>query len=510
MPNYRQQPIGYSKNNKARLIVIEVLGVMLVLWGLWQGVQWTARPIVVMVDGYVETIQTHRSQVATLLTDLDLDLQSQDRISLALDAPITSQMQIQIERAPRWRIQVDGRTREVASWGQSASEILADANVTVEIADQAFVDNEPVAMNAVLLSALTSSSVNDNTASAQTYDRGYAWQIEHPVTNHLHLQRAISIVIDDGTLPLPVRTTAQTVGEALRQAEVTVYLGDKVMPSLGSPVSTGLRVSIQRSRPLSVRVDGRLIKTRTQADTVAEALTQMGVSVIGQDVVEPLLATPIYNNIQIRVTRVHEDVEIEEEITPFETVFVPDPNILIDTQQVVNTGFDGIKRRRYRVQYEDGAEQSRLLEDSWLAQEPDQRVIAYGQNIVPRTATMPSGETITYWRKIRMSASSYSAGTAGVSPDAPWYGRTYTGERMRFGIVAVDPSVIPLRSDVYVPGYGYGEALDTGSAIKAKKIDLGYDDDNLVLWRQWVDVYVLWPPPPSYQITWVLPNWPQE
>jgi 3D (Asp-Asp-Asp) domain-containing protein len=81
---------------------------------------------------------------------------------------------------------------------------------------------------------------------------------------------------------------------------------------------------------------------------------------------------------------------------------------------------------------------------------------------------------------------------------------------MRKGIVAVDPSVIPLRSKVYVPGYGVGIAGDTGGSIKGRHIDLGYDEDNLVLWYRWVDVYLLDPPPPRSQIRWVLPNWPVE
>jgi resuscitation-promoting factor RpfB len=144
-----------------------------------------------------------------------------------------------------------------------------------------------------------------------------------------------------------------------------------------------------------------------------------------------------------------------------------------------------------------------------VAQEPAQRVIAYGQQIEPKTFTAPDGSQITYWRRIRMLASSYSAATAGVSPDARSYGRTFTGDQMRKGIVAVDARIIPLRSKVFVPGYGYGDALDTGGAIVSRRIDLGYDDHNLELWNRWVDVYLLWPPPPDYQITWVLPNFPR-
>jgi hypothetical protein len=70
--------------------------------------------------------------------------------------------------------------------------------------------------------------------------------------------------------------------------------------------------------------------------------------------------------------------------------------------------------------------------------------------------------------------------------------------------------VIPLRSQVYISGYGVGDALDTGSAVLGRHIDLGYADNELVYWTRWVDVYLLWPPPPSHQIMWVLPNYPRE
>ena len=39
-------------------------------------------------------------------------------------------------------------------------------------------------------------------------------------------------------------------------------------------------------------------------------------------------------------------------------------------------------------------------------------------------------------------------------------------------VIAVDPSVIPLGTKVYVEGYGYAVAADTGGAIKGHKIDV--------------------------------------
>ncbi|MFH1453638.1 MAG: 3D domain-containing protein [Armatimonadota bacterium] len=52
--------------------------------------------------------------------------------------------------------------------------------------------------------------------------------------------------------------------------------------------------------------------------------------------------------------------------------------------------------------------------------------------------------------------------------------RTATGTTPCYGTIAVDPGLIPLGSKIYVPNYGWGRALDTGGAIKGKKIDIWF------------------------------------
>ena len=53
-------------------------------------------------------------------------------------------------------------------------------------------------------------------------------------------------------------------------------------------------------------------------------------------------------------------------------------------------------------------------------------------------------------------------------------GHTATGVSVGYGIVAVDPSVIPLGTRMSVPGYGEGIAADTGGAIQGNTIDLWF------------------------------------
>ncbi len=53
-------------------------------------------------------------------------------------------------------------------------------------------------------------------------------------------------------------------------------------------------------------------------------------------------------------------------------------------------------------------------------------------------------------------------------------GRTATGLLTAWGVVAVDPSVIPLGTRLTIPGYGEGVAADTGGAVQGAKIDLWF------------------------------------
>jgi uncharacterized protein YabE (DUF348 family) len=462
----------------------------------------TVRPIHVTVDGVEETVFTHRRTLDRLLLDLGFALDAVDRVTPAPATPLRRNMTVTIERPLPVQLFADGRDMTLETWGDTPATVLGEAGVTFHRTDQALLNGEPIGWDDPLPAAVPQPR-------PQTYDRGHAWDHIERKPLQLRVHRSIPIRVNDGGLTFPIRTTSETVGEALLAANIELYLGDEVLPSLGSPVSTGQRISIVRSTPVTVDADGETVKTRVKAETVADVLAALEIGLAGMDTVTPPLDTPLHDDLEIAVTRIREDVIVDEEIAPFETIYEADPNLPIDTQTVLAPGAEGITRSRYRVRYEDGEETARTLEDSWTAQQPAQRIIAYGQQIQPQTFTTADGQTITYWRKIRMLATSYSASRAGVSPDNRYYGFTYSGEPMRDGVVAVDFSLIPLRSQVYIPSYGYGDALDTGGAMRGRRIDLGYADDTWVPVRRWVDVYLLWPPPPESGITWVLPNWPR-
>jgi 3D (Asp-Asp-Asp) domain-containing protein len=72
-------------------------------------------------------------------------------------------------------------------------------------------------------------------------------------------------------------------------------------------------------------------------------------------------------------------------------------------------------------------------------------------------------------------------------------GTTSIGLRAGYGVVAVDPELIPLRSVLYIEGYGRAIAGDVGSAIKGRRIDLGFEKarEAYRFGRRVVRVYIL-------------------
>ena len=93
----------------------------------------------------------------------------------------------------------------------------------------------------------------------------------------------------------------------------------------------------------------------------------------------------------------------------------------------------------------------------------------------------------SYQKRMVMDATAYTAHDPGNS------GYTANGNRLVRGLVSVDPNVIPLGTRLYIEGYGYAVADDTGGAINGDRIDLGMDSRTEAnnFGRQNVVVYVL-------------------
>lgn len=475
-------PAGKPRARRLRWLAIPIiLGVFSLLT---VGYLNTFTPATIVDGDKVINLRTHQTTVEGALREAGVELLPEDIVLPEKTAALNRNDTIVIQRAKLVQLSVDDEEpRWVRTQRTRGSEVLADLGYSLSV-------NDLVSVNGGfddVLPAAPQPRLAPKSALAPAVRLPDA---------RIELRRAVPLTIQEvGGQTLAVKTSARTVGEVLLQAGFMVYLADKVVPELGTPVQPGMQVTIERAKPVTIWVDGRQVRTRTLHDTVADVLAEMNIVLLEQDYAQPALDAPVVPNAEIRVVRIKREIQIAHEYIPFETVWEADPELELDTQVLAQDGARGVREQRSLVTFEDGLEVKRELIADFVARPPQPRVYKYGTKVVIRTLDTPQGP-VQYWRKIRMLATSYSASTAGVSREKSWYGRTRCGQNMRFGIVAVDPRIINLGSNVYVPGYGIGNACDTGGAITGKRIDLGYDDDNLKLWYRWVDVYLL-PPVPS-------------
>lgn len=168
----------------------------------------------------------------------------------------------------------------------------------------------------------------------------------------------------------------------------------------------------------------------------------------------------------------------------FETEYKDDPEVEAGIETVVIEGEDGKKITTTKITLYNGEEIGRDVVDV-KTEKPVNKVISRGTKIVWKTLQTPEGE-IRYWKKMRVYATHYDSRCLGCNET------TAIGMRAGKGVIAVDPKVIKLRSNVYIPGYGKAVAGDTGGAIKGNIIDLGFEDARTAGWSaRYVDIYLL-------------------
>lgn len=310
------------------------------------------------------------------------------------------------------------------------------------------------------------------------------------------------VIIDYNGAQITVKTMRNTVKDVLMQRGIVVSDFDYVSLPLDAKLirNKTTKIHIKSAVPVNVFADGKETTIMTSKDTIEEALQNSSVGLGLNDRIEG--ANPddkVCKDIKIKVVRIRREMVSKNEIMPYEIERKVNNSMDQGVEEVVSKGKNGVCEKAYLVVYEDNKEVERRLITDNIVTTPEKEIVEYG---TITTYTASRGDIIRYKKMIDMSATAYTASFRDTNkhPDHPQFGITYTGVRVKKGIVAVDPKVIPLGTRLYVeglegtPDYGYAVAADIGSAIKGKKIDLYMDGQDVVdrFGRKKVRVYVLY------------------
>ena len=181
-----------------------------------------------------------------------------------------------------------------------------------------------------------------------------------------------------------------------------------------------------------------------------------------------ILAAPFLVGFDIakKVTVVSDEITYVEQNVPMATEYIYDENIAKGIDIVEVEGKIGRERIVYKtVTAADGSVKVKKISQNCLVKPVIQ---------VVRVGTAPSVKTKDGYKRVKKKMTVQATAYWTHDPvDASGTGIAYDGTpAVPYKTIAVDPRVIPLQSQVYIPGIGQVRANDTGNAIKGNIIDI--------------------------------------
>lgn len=365
----------------------------------------------------------------------------------------------------------------------------------------------------------------------------------------------VKVVIDEGK-EYEFKTSKKTVSNFLVYEGIDFIEGDKINVNLDDIINQNMVIKINRANIVKVAIDDKFQVYRVQDMKVSEFFKQEGITIGEKDIVDTSLdklidkdmtiyinpaekvnflidneetvefyindgrvgmalkefseetgrkvyleegqssAADVLDGMTIKVTSFKEEIKNIKEEIPFETQTIENANLLEGTTNVKTKGENGIKETTIKEIYKQDELYSKETIEEKIIKEPITQIIEKGTKKQPKLNTIKTEKgTFVIDEKINMKSTAYTAGveSTGKNPGDKGYGVTASGMKAQRGVVAVDTNVIPFGTELYIEGYGYAIAGDTGSAIKGNKIDVFFDDysDAIKYGVKNVDVYVL-------------------
>lgn len=295
--------------------------------------------------------------------------------------------------------------------------------------------------------------------------------------------------------------TAAEISEVSKALSTPADIDEKV-----SLIKDGLRTTLKPAINAVIQANGETIETTVYDRVDKEMLNKLGIETTELDYL-----TQTYNQeentVYVTLVSVTEKTVEESQIIKSSVVSIDNPYLYVGQTATIQKGYDGEKTIVYKVRYENGKETSKVMISEKIEKVAVDTIVEVGSKALPVYTskygfkTVENAEIPAYVDSFVVNASAYdlSFASCGKNPGDRGYGITASGMKARYGVVAVDPNVIPLGTKLYITSldgsWTYGEAVagDTGGAIKGNRVDLFFDSysECISFGRRQAIVYIL-------------------
>ncbi|GGO09136.1 ubiquitin-like domain-containing protein [Saccharibacillus kuerlensis] len=465
---------------------LQILGVALfvvalvtmVLLGLYAQAE---KQIVLVVDGKEQALSTHKGSLQEFLDEHSISVKPQDDLSVSLGASIQDGDRIAITTALPVTLTIDEKSEKRFTTARTVGAALEGWNVKLGQFDK--------------ISKPVSSELQSGAEVAIT--------------------KAVPVTLSIDGNSKKAYTAEKTVAAALEGWDIEFGDHDKISTPLNSAIEPDSKIIIKTAIPVKLKVGEETKEAYTTARTVEDVLADQGITLGEHDKVYPGGSNPLTENMSVAVHRINKFTVDQEVKIPYQTIKKEDSSLLKGKTKTIQSGVEGVVVQTIEKVYRNGEYVTKYMVDKKVKTEKRDEIIAVGtkEPVVEKTfAPAAAAKKSAPATKATSSSSSSSKGfeyktvLTGVSATAysseqPGIGtRTATGTTVTEGrTIAVDPNVIPLGWWVYIEGYGYRKAEDTGGAIKGKKIDMYYNKLSTALnfgRKSGLTIYVIGPNKP--------------
>lgn len=289
-------------------------------------------------------------------------------------------------------------------------------------------------------------------------------------------------VITDGSRVLVHTTSATDPEDVLGEAGLKLGADDTYTTQAGADSS---QIRVRRGQRVFIDYYGERMEVSSFGETVEQLLNRLNLSWDEADLISLSLGSQTYDGMELAIASVIQEDQTYTAVLSHETVYCSDASLPEGEEKILTEGVDGQLLCSARVTYVNGQESERQILTQQVTTQPVTEVVAVGTGeaeasreetrmpiIDEDTITLPTGEVLTYTGVITSSATAYCD-----------KGKTAIGTEARMGAIAVDPSVIPYGTRMFIISkdgeyvYGIATAEDTGSRkhIIGTRIDLHFD-----------------------------------